>query len=57
MNSAVCFTNKTMSHIYCSNLGQEHTSEIAETVFSSGNFGVTFKENGRITSRIYNKPV
>ena len=33
MNSAVCFTNKTMSHIYRNNLEQEHASEIAETVF------------------------
>ena len=57
MNSAVCFTTMTMSHIYCSNLEQEHASEIAETVFSSRNFGVKFKENGRITPRIYNKPV
>ena len=57
MNSAVCFTTMTMSHIYCSNLEQEHPSEIAETVFSSRNFGVKFKENGRITPRIYNKPV
>ena len=53
MNSAVCFTTMTMSHIYCSNLEQEHPSEIAETVFSSRNFGVKFKENGRITPRIY----
>lgn len=57
MNSAVCFTTMTMSHIYCSNLEQEHASEIAETVFSSRNFGVKFKENGTITPRIYNKPV
>ena len=57
MNSAVCFTTMTMSRIYCSNLEQEHASEIAETVFSSRNFGVKFKENGRITPRIYNKPV
>ena len=47
-----------MSHIYRNNLEQEHASEIAETVFFfSGNFGVKIKENGRITSRIYNKPV
>lgn len=39
MNSAVFFTTKAMTHIYRSDLEQEHASEIAETVHFQGILG------------------